>query len=128
MNQSSVLSGRRNVLRKTLAVAATVTALTGLGVAGAVTPASASTQGSCGGIFNPSTGGGYAHWTLSCSGGRIYMDGYVQDTRSDGLCAQVKAVMNDGTYFSPKACPSGNRKEFHFNSSGSVADGYLFFS
>lgn len=114
--------------RKAAAVAACVFAITGLGVVGGATAASASTTGVCGEIFNPSTSGGKAHWTLSCSNGRIYMDGYVTDTSSDGKCAQVKGVFSDATYFTPRVCPSGNRYDFHWNGPGQLANGYLFVS
>jgi hypothetical protein len=128
MSTQTLSVKRRGGMRKSLGVAASAVALAGFAVVGGATAASASTQGTCGQIFNPSTGDGHAHWTLSCSGGRIYMDGYVVDDDADGLCAQVKGQFNDATYYSAKACPKGTRRDFHWSGPGSLADGYLFFS
>lgn len=43
------------------------------------------------------------------------MFGNVTDTASDGECARVYAVYNDGTkQYSKKACPKGETQEFDF--------------
>lgn len=87
----------------------------------------ATVQGSCGQSFNPVINGGKAHWDLSCSGGRIYMNGWVEDTSADGRCAFVKANFNNGYSPTPaKACPKGTRTNFSWNGSGTIADGYLY--
>lgn len=65
--------------------------------------------------------GGESHYTLSCSGGRIYVNGRVKDTRSDGKCVQVKVQIGSTFYYSNTACPSGEVEYFNFSGPGSVA-------
>lgn len=67
-----------------------------------------------------------AHWELTCSGGRIYMSGWVDDTLSDGRCAYVRAEFSDGTYLA-KNCPADSpRTNFKYSGRGNIANGYLF--
>jgi len=89
-----------------------------------------SVLGSCGENFGPSIRGAKAHWTLSCANGRITMKGWVEDTRSDGKCAQVRGEFSDGTYDSEKSCPAGreHRKSFEWSGPGQIANGYLYIS
>jgi len=91
-------------------------------------PSTIPTRGGCGQTFNPDIRGrAEAHWTLSCSGGKITMTGWVKDTKSDGKCAYVKAVFSDGSSPTPaKACPSGDKTSFSWSGPGSLADGYLY--
>ncbi|HEY0637397.1 MAG TPA: hypothetical protein VGD67_07105 [Pseudonocardiaceae bacterium] len=65
--------------------------------------------------------GGESHYTLTCSGGRIYVNGRVKDTRADGKCAQVKALINGTWYYSDRACPAGTTKYFSWDGPGSTA-------
>ncbi|AXB41590.1 hypothetical protein A4R43_02845 [Amycolatopsis albispora] len=84
--------------------------------------------GTCGQTFAPSTSGAKAYWEVQCSSGRVRISGWVEDTASDGQCAKVKAIWPNGnTYFSPAACPKGNRKSFtsQYNSGNSV-NAYLY--
>ncbi|MEU0878163.1 hypothetical protein ABZ345_06160 [Lentzea sp. NPDC005914] len=86
------------------------------------------TMGTCGQTFSPSTSGAKAYWEVQCSGGRVRISGWVEDTDADGQCAKVKAIWPNGnTYFSPAACPKGNRKSFtsQYNSGNSVS-AYLY--
>lgn len=133
-------SNRPRPMRRLAAIAVGAVALLGASATSATASAPAPTgvqsaapqgislYGTCGGIYNPSTSGGHAHWQLSCSGGRITMSGYVVDDKADGLCAAVKGVFGDATHYSSRACPKGTRKDFSWSGPGSVADGYLFFS
>jgi hypothetical protein len=85
-------------------------------------------MGTCGQTFSPSTSGAKAYWEVQCSGGRVRISGWVEDTDADGQCAKVKAIWPNGnTYFSPAACPKGNRKSFtsQYNSGNSVS-AYLY--
>jgi hypothetical protein len=59
--------------------------------------------------------GGESHYTISCSGGNVYVNGRVKDTRSDGKCAQVKVQIGDQFHYSSRACPSGTTKYFSFS-------------
>lgn len=91
-------------------------------VAGA-NPAAA---GTCGQSFNPSVSGGKASWTLTCSGGKVTMSGWVEDTNADGKCARVKGVFNNNiTYQTAGACPKGTRVSFSWTAPGTIANGYL---
>jgi hypothetical protein len=115
--------------RRPVMVATAVAALTGGSVLGFAPAASAQPAGTCGQTFNPSTGGGAARWTLSCSGGKITMAGWVEDTAADGRCARVKAVFSSTvTKISRAACPKGTRQTFSWTYSGSIANGYLYIS
>ena len=116
-------------LRKKIAVGAAVAVSTaGLTTLALATPASA---GTCGQTYNATVSGGQASWSLSCSGGRIRVAGWVKDTKADGKCAQVKAVYSDGTRWSAKACPADTDNPNHiryydFNGPGSSVPVYLF--
>jgi hypothetical protein len=104
---------------------ATVLAATGMGVTATqaqalgglneTNPEGAVTiMGTCGSTFSPSVPGAQAYWEVQCfGGGYIRIAGWVKDTRSDGKCAKVKAIYEDGySYFSPAACPNGNKRDF----------------
>jgi hypothetical protein len=97
--------------------------LAGTGVLVAASPAFA---GVCGDTFRPSTSGGKAYWSLTCSGGRITMQGWVEDIKADGKCARVKGIFNNNiTHETAGACPSGTRINFSWTEAGTIANGYL---
>lgn len=58
--------------------------------------------GTCGEVVNASVPGGQASWSHTC--------------------------YSDGTRWSPRACPSGDRKDFSFHSGGQNVPVYLFTS
>ncbi|MFF5173637.1 hypothetical protein ACFY3U_13455 [Micromonospora sp. NPDC000089] len=69
---------------------------------------------------------GESHYTITCQGGNVYVDGRVKDTKSDGLCVQVKALINGNWNYSEKACPSGTQKTFSWSGPGNNADVYTY--
>jgi hypothetical protein len=71
------------------------------------------------------TSGAEAHWTVTCSGGRVYVDGRVKDTAADGYCAQAKALIGSTWYYSARACPSGTTKYYSWSGPGNSASVYL---
>lgn len=108
-----------------------LTALLGvLAAASAITllgPASPASAGSCGQTFQPRVNGGEAAWNLYCSGGTIWIEGWVKDTKADGKCAYVKAF-GGGAAMNPhaKACPKGVKTDFSWSTGGSNIDAYLY--
>jgi hypothetical protein len=115
--------------RRPVMVATAVAALAGGSVLGFAPAASAQPAGTCGQTFNPSTGGGEARWTLSCSGGKITMAGWVEDTDADGRCARVKGIFNGGIVrVTDGACPKGTRVKIYWVHPGTIANGYLYVS
>lgn len=110
----------------TLAVGAAVT-IAFVGLAPTASAAPARPLGGCGSSQNPTTSGGRASWTVSCSGGNVTLAGSVTDTAADGKCAQVRAQFpsTGAAFFSAKACPSGTTKYYSWTQPGYGADGYL---
>lgn len=100
------------------AALSSVVALSGLGVALSAQPAAADTCPNSRDVFVP---GGESHYTISCSGGRVYVNGRVKDTRADGKCAEVKAQFGSTFYFSGRACPAGTTRYFNWSGPGSIA-------
>lgn len=82
--------------------------------------------GTCGDVFDPRVSGAKAYWEVSCRGGVATIEGWVEDTSSDGKCARVKAVINGETEKSPAACPKGDREEFKWSSRGSQINAELY--
>jgi hypothetical protein len=114
---------------RTFTLVAAVAALAGSGMLASAPGASAGVTGTCGQSFSPVTTGGRARWTLSCSGGRITMSGWVEDTKPDGECAYVKGIFSSTiTEVSRGACPEGDRENFSWTHTGSLANGYLYVS
>lgn len=72
------------------------------------------------------TSGGEAHWTVACSGGKVYVDGWVKDTDADGQCARVRAIVGSSGSHEVKACPKNHVTSFHWSGRGNSADVYLF--
>ncbi|WP_181773633.1 hypothetical protein [Amycolatopsis pittospori] len=121
---------RSAVIGSTVAAASAVLVAMapGASAAPAASDGPITTLGTCGQTFSPSTSGAKAYWEVQCSGGRVRISGWVEDTAADGQCAKVKAIWPNGnTYFSPAACPKGNRKGFtsQYNSGNSV-NAYLY--
>ena len=110
---------------KRLAVAAGVTAASLL----PAVPAHATDmtiQTVCGDSMDVDITGGVAHWEAICSGSTITVSGYLQDTKEDGLCAQVKGYINGVWHYSAKACPAGEVETFNFYGPGRTANVYLY--
>jgi hypothetical protein len=115
--------------------AAAVTALAGAVIGGslsAAAPALAATdgvftvEGNCGQTFNPSVGGGAAAWTITCTGGKVSVNGWVKDTDADGKAAEVYGTWEDGSNFGTvRAGGEGTKKEFNKSHSGSHVYLYL---
>ena len=111
----------RHKLRRA-AVGTAVMALGGGVLLGAVPAASAAPAapaspatvlGACGDTFAPRTSGAKAYWEVQCTSSSVRISGWVEDTAADGQCAKVKATYSNGsTYFSPAACPKGERQGF----------------
>lgn len=59
--------------------------------------------------------GAEASWTVACSSGNVYVDGWVEDTKADGRCAEVYALVNGQWFYSQRACPKGNVRTFSFD-------------
>ncbi|MEU0936356.1 MULTISPECIES: hypothetical protein [unclassified Embleya] len=117
----------RRLISGLLAVAA-LTACTAEVVAIA-SPASASgpkaALGKCPETKDVHVNGAEAHWTVWCSGNRVYVDGYVKDTKADGKCAEVYGSVGSVQVNSANACPSGNKKTFAWNAPGNSVALYL---
>ncbi|GAB1539543.1 hypothetical protein NUACC21_22100 [Scytonema sp. NUACC21] len=89
---------------------------------------SAATRGTCGQKFdNVTVVGGQASWSLSCSGNKITITGWVKDTKADGKCANVKAE-GGGQYKNPlaTACPKGKVTHFTWTVPGREIKAYLY--
>ncbi|MYS86875.1 hypothetical protein [Embleya scabrispora] len=118
---------KRRIATGLVAVAA-FAACSGTAVASAA-PAAPSGQvsvlGSCPETRNVSVNGGEAHWTVWCSGGRVYVDGYVKDTKADGKCAEVYGSVGSVAVNSANACPKNTKKTFAWNAPGSSVALYL---
>ncbi|MGW3971233.1 hypothetical protein ACWEFD_18275 [Streptomyces ardesiacus] len=83
--------------------------LVGSSVLMTATPATAAP---CGTVRSPVIDGASAHWKISCKDRRTYVDGWVQDTRRDAMCARVTIETQDD-YDWPQACGKGKRVNFH---------------
>lgn len=91
--------------------------------------AAVQSRASCGATFNPVISGARAYWQVNCPRrGKVNISGWVQDTAANGRCAKVRAIYEDGsTWFSPAACPKGQRKNFSSNTRrGSSVKAYLY--
>ena len=95
----------------------------GLAILGLAPSASAAT---CPDTKNVYITGGESHYTLTCSGGYIYVDGRVKDTRVDGMCVQVKALIDGYWFVSEAACGYGTTKWFSWHNTGSTAYVYTY--
>jgi hypothetical protein len=70
--------------------------------------------------------GGESHYTLTCYSGKIYVDGRVTDTKADGYCMRVKALINGYWHYSERACPKGTTRYFSWNDWGNEAFVYTY--
>ncbi|MFJ9447632.1 hypothetical protein ACIRRH_38225 [Kitasatospora sp. NPDC101235] len=106
-------------LRAVLAAAA----LVGGTVVAAATPATAAT---CPHSDSPKIDGAEATWTLKCKKVEgvetFYVDGWVEDTRADGMCATVTIAPDGGRYPEEvQACGAGTREQIHKSYTGRTA-------
>lgn len=100
-------------IKRVLGAAGTL-ALTSLGVLAIASPASADQCQNTRNVYIP---GGESHYTISCDNyGHVIVDGWLKDTKADGKCVQVKAQLYGEYFYSPRACPKGDVKTFHFRS------------
>ncbi|WP_431945414.1 hypothetical protein [Actinacidiphila sp. bgisy167] len=95
-------------------VASAAVLASGLAVATAG-PASAAT---CPSEAAPLIDGATAEWKLRCSGNNVTVQGWLQDTRTDGKCAVVRINAGNGDYKTKSACSSGVREQFSFTFAG----------
>ncbi|GAA2999560.1 hypothetical protein [Kitasatospora sp. NPDC127116] len=92
-----------------------VLALVGGTVVVTATPATAAT---CPHSDSPKIDGAEATWTLKCKKVEgvesLYVDGWVEDTRADGMCATVTIAADSKSYPEEvQACGSGTREQIH---------------
>ncbi|WP_067020728.1 hypothetical protein [Streptomyces dysideae] len=110
-------------IKKLSAVGAGAVVLAGGAVLGLSGTAAA---GTCGENFDPRVSGAKAYWEINCRGGMVTIEGWVEDTKSDGKCAKVKAVVDGETVRSKAACPKGDREEFKWTGRGSSITAELY--
>jgi hypothetical protein len=120
-----------NKIRGALVASLAIAAMGGGAIIGSAPASSAApigVLGTCGNTFSPVTSGAKAHWEVQCNATQVRIAGWVEDTAADGQCAKVKAIYPDGfTFFSPAACPKGNRDNFTSPwRSGRSVNGYLY--
>lgn len=111
------------LLRRVSTAVAATAVLGALTIFGASSEASADT---CTNARDVYIGGAESHYTLNCSNGNIYVDGRVKDTRSDGRCARVKALINGVWHYSDRACPNGTTRYFSWSGAGNTAYVYTY--
>ncbi|MFE1787879.1 hypothetical protein ACFW7J_05625 [Streptomyces sp. NPDC059525] len=103
-------------LRNTLTSALTATALAAGLSLGAASPASAA---DCPSAASPKITGARAHWNLTCSGGRLKVYGWVEDTAMDGRDALVEVWPGGGHHWRlVEARGMGQRTNFDFEFPG----------
>ncbi|GAA3609171.1 hypothetical protein GCM10022223_26520 [Kineosporia mesophila] len=73
----------------------------------------------CGTVKDVSLSGSKGHWTVTCSGGKKTVKGWVEDTKADGDCPHVTAYFQfENSSYSidrdAKACPKGDRTTFNW--------------
>ncbi|GAB6902034.1 hypothetical protein [Kineosporia succinea] len=101
----------------------TAGAVASLGVIGSADAAQAA---ACGTSHSVTNAGAKSQYSISCSGGKVYVSGSVTDTDADGKCAQVKAQIIGTWFYSAKACPEGQTKYFSWSHIGSSAAVYTY--
>jgi hypothetical protein len=110
------------------------TILSALAVSGALVVGAPSAQateyainGTCGDApFDVYIVGAEAHWTVTCAGGRVRLNGRVDDTRADGRCAEVKGVFSDHVGYA-RNCPATSPPTyFDWTGPGNTVYGYLY--
>lgn len=119
--------------RRILGAVATIATTAGLFLLTPISPAHAAVQSpallaTCPDTFNVKVSGGEASWTVTCYGGKVYVDGWVKDTAADGKCARVKSLIAGVWHYSAAACPNGDRETFSWSKIGNSAQTYLYVS
>jgi len=67
-----------------------------------------------------------AAWTITCTAGKVSVNGWVKDTDADGKAAEVYGTWGDGTNFGTvRAGGEGTKKEFNKSRAGSHVYLYL---
>ncbi|MER7706352.1 hypothetical protein ABTX81_26085 [Kitasatospora sp. NPDC097605] len=72
----------------------------------------------CPSSSSPKISGAEAQWTLSCSGGKLKVYGWVEDISVFDGCANVRITPEKGEAKAAKACGSGEREQFSFEFPG----------
>ncbi len=80
----------------------------------------------CGTSHSVTNEGAKSQYSITCSGGNVYVSGSVTDIDADGKCAQVKAQITATWFYSPKACPKGQTKYFSWSHIGNSAAVYTY--
>ncbi|MGW5776518.1 hypothetical protein [Streptomyces sp. NPDC003863] len=111
-----------SAVRKTVTSVLTATVLSGGLALGTAGPASAA---GCGTSASPVIDGASASWSIRCSGGRMTIAGWVQDTRADAKCALIRIHAGDNPPARPEACGSGVRKNFSYTFKAKNVDARL---
>ncbi|MFF9022155.1 hypothetical protein [Streptomyces eurythermus] len=104
-----------SAVRKTLTSALSAAVLAGGLAVAAAGPASAAT---CPSAAAPVIDGARAAWSLRCSGNKVTVSGWVEDTRADMKCAVVRINAGNGGYEKKSACGSGVREYFSYTFGG----------
>jgi hypothetical protein len=99
-------------------IAASLVLLTGAGLVATAGPAAAET---CPATRDVYTTGAESHYTVSCSGGHVFVNGRVIDTLPFFGCAEVK-VQIQNRFFYQRSC-SGSQ---YFNFSGPGRTAYIW--
>ncbi|MFC4334666.1 PNPOx family protein [Salininema proteolyticum] len=61
---------------------------------------------------------GEAYWKVTCSGGKTTIRGWHKDLKADGDCVQVYGSVGSQSFYTPKACPKGERESWTRTLSG----------
>ncbi|MGC9376168.1 hypothetical protein [Streptomyces sp. MH13] len=104
-----------SAFRKSVTSVLSAVVLAGGLAVGAAAPASAAT---CPSSASPVIDGARASWSLRCSGGKVTVSGWLEDTRMDGKCALVRLVGGNGETKRSTACSSGVREQFSHSFAG----------
>ncbi len=119
-------------VKKTAAMTALTGAVLGGSLLGAAPATAASDgvmiiQGTCGDTKDPSVGGGAAGWTITCSAGRVRVNGWVKDTDADGKAAEVYGTWgyDNASFGTVRAGGEGTKKTFDKDHKGSTVYLYL---
>ncbi|MDN3258597.1 hypothetical protein QWJ26_01960 [Streptomyces sp. CSDS2] len=104
-----------SAVRKSLTSALSAAVLAGGLAVAAAGPASAAT---CPSSSAPVIDGARAAWSLRCSGNKVTVSGWVEDTRADMKCAVVRINAGNGDYKTKSACGSGVREQFSYTFGG----------
>jgi hypothetical protein len=110
-------------IRRWIAMAVGIVTLSAVALVGMESPASADVCPRTRDVYIP---GGESHYTLTCSGGNVYVHGSVKDEAIDGKCVRVKALIAGHWFVSEAACGFEVIKYFSWHNSGNEAFVYTY--